>query len=88
MWSLSEHIAYRVIEGEAFLLDVALRKVHKLNEVGTLVLQCVEQNMSEDEIVQKVLEKYEVSEETARKDICSFLDALLQKNLIRKSDRG
>lgn len=83
MWSLSEDIAYRVIDGEAFCLDVGSRKVHRLNEVGTLILQCLDGKMEESEVVAKLCEVYEVPKEVAERDMHSFLQELKERGVVK-----
>ena len=44
----------------------------------------VKNGASEDELVKAVVEKYEVDEETARKDVQSFIETLVKPGIIEE----
>lgn len=54
-----------------------------LNESGVILFECLTQDLSEDEMVHALLEKYEVSEDQARQDVHAFIQKLLNKGLIQ-----
>ena len=63
----------------------ASKKFHgmvKLNDTAAEIWGYVSENKSLDEIVSCMLEKYEVDEETAKKDVKAFIEKLSVANLI------
>lgn len=53
-----------------------------LNDVSLLIWNCLEQDTDLDSIVAAVTEKFDVSEQTARTDIMTFLQQLRQTDLL------
>jgi hypothetical protein len=56
------------------------------NDVGSLIWQLLKAGKSEEEILRRILEEYEVEEVQAKKDLQLFLEELLQADIIRKLD--
>lgn len=56
----------------------------KLNSVGAFLWEKLSQDISEDALVQAVVQKYDVSEETARKDIKVFVENLEKNGILEK----
>jgi len=44
-----------------------------LNQTGTLLWRCLEQDATEDDMVAKLLGKYDIDEESARRDVKAFV---------------
>ena len=59
-------------------LDVIL----KVNEVGAFIYQCLEQGNTREEILTKILAKYEIDSDTANADLDDFLASLTKKGLL------
>lgn len=55
-----------------------------INEVGVFLWKLLENEITEDELVTKLLEEYEVDEETARKDVDEFLDVLVANKVLER----
>lgn len=53
-----------------------------LNEVAALIWEQIIESKSREEIVEKVLEIYNVTEDVARKDVNGFLDMLKERNIL------
>ncbi|MPN18364.1 hypothetical protein SDC9_165724 [bioreactor metagenome] len=49
-----------------------------INEVGSFILHNIEECKDEDELVSKVLDEFEVGENTAREDVREFVDQLIK----------
>lgn len=75
-------LAYRVIEGEAFIVDAVNETLHNLNETGTRIWQLLEKGKTFDEIVEIICNEFEVSRKEVEKDIKDFLKELEAKKLI------
>lgn len=55
------------------------------NEVGAFLWECLSQEISYEELVQKLMDEYEVEPETAAKDTQRFLDELRAHGLLAES---
>lgn len=53
-----------------------------VNELGAFIWNKLSQDITEDGIVQAILEEYEIDEETARKDVEEFLDKLTEYKIL------
>ncbi|MBO7679764.1 MAG: PqqD family protein, partial [Thermoguttaceae bacterium] len=49
-----------------------------VNAVGAFLVEQLQNDVTEDELVERLTARYEVDAETARKDVSSFLDSLRQ----------
>lgn len=56
--------------------------IMSLNETGAFLWNCMETGAEESELVQKMTDEFEVTEETAAKDVAVFLNQLRQKKLL------
>jgi hypothetical protein len=72
----SERIAYRVIGGEALVMVVDRKALHRLNDVGSRVFELCDGRSSVDAIVEAIVVEFEVDASTARADVESFITEL------------
>lgn len=47
-----------------------------LNDVGAFLWKNLEEDVTEEELVQRVLKEYDIDEETARKDVAEYMTSL------------
>lgn len=57
-----------------------------LNEVGAFIWELINGQNSVDYIVSRVVDHFDVSSETARADVVSFLQALAERDLVTRKD--
>lgn len=57
-----------------------------INEVGSFILHNIEECKGEDELVVKVLDEFEVGENTAREDVREFVDQLIKIGVVLNGD--
>ncbi len=57
------------------------RGMINLNEAGAFLWKLLEVETTEEEVLAKFLEQYEVDEETAKNDIAAFISELKDSNL-------
>ena len=69
--------ASRNVNGEALVVLTERRQLHRLNAVGTRVWECCDERRVA-EIVDIVIAEFEVEAEVATRDVCEFLENLLQ----------
>ncbi len=75
-------LAFRVLEGEAVLVDPRNREVHVLNETGTLIWQMLAEPHVFKDVVAKLSEEFDGEPLEIEKDVVSFLDSLVGKGLV------
>lgn len=78
-------LAVKLIGDQLVIIDSKVgRAVHRLNEVGVLIWESLDK-LSADQIVDVVIEEFEVDAIEARKDLLSFISELEALHLIEKS---
>ncbi len=78
----TRNVAWRIIEGEAFLINLNDSMCHQINNVGSLIWQSIDGKRKLKEIVSIIVSEFEVDEEKAKADLIDFIKILQQKNLI------
>jgi hypothetical protein len=66
------------------LLDVNGGLVLSSNPVGARIWQLLEQDHTPPEIVRQLVEDYDVSDDRARRDVVTFIDALMARGLVTR----
>ena len=74
--------ASTVIDGETVILHVETGKYCGLNEVGSLIWETLETKSTFSNIVEKVTQHFNVTEEICTPDILVFLKKLQENNLV------
>lgn len=54
----------------------------RLNESGAFAFRLMQQGITEEELIIRLMEEYEVSEQTARKDVAAFTAALREADAL------
>lgn len=67
-------VSWQMVEGQAVLIHNKLGEIQVLNDTGSIIWQNLEEGI--DKITELLTSEFDVSEETARKDIESFLNEL------------
>lgn len=84
---INKEMTLREIAGENILVPGAnatldLNGLFVVTETGALIWKLLPEAENEEEIVEKILEEYEVDEETARADVNEFLGNLRKYGII------
>jgi coenzyme PQQ synthesis protein D (PqqD) len=77
-------IPWRVVEGEAVLIDERERELIRLNVVGTAIWTAIDGRRSVREIIASVRDMFEVSEKRAARDVRRFMKRLLRYELLEE----
>lgn len=78
----NDRVPYRLIEGEAILVNVKNGEVIHLNEVGASIWSFLEGGKKINQVIEHICENFEIDIETATKDTLEFIQPLLDKGLI------
>ncbi len=84
----SNNLVWRIIDGEAFLMTEDGKKVHMLNKVGTLIWQYADGSLPIKGIISKILERFDINEETAKKDSLEFINKLVDMKMLTITERS
>jgi hypothetical protein len=74
------------LDGETVILHIGTGIYSGLDRVGTTIWNSLEQPASFLSLKQKILKEYEVSEQQCITDLCSFLNDLINNQLIIVED--
>ena len=77
----------REVAGQSVALALGEDSKHfngmiQLNSVGEFIFKLLENDISEEEIINKLTEKYDVSAEDAKTALNDYLDVLKKNNLL------
>ncbi|HEX6357334.1 PqqD family protein [Actinophytocola sp.] len=75
-------ISARTIGGETIVLNLPSSQYFAITGIGSRVFQLLSEDRSVDELVTAILDEYDVDEDTARRDVETFVDRLRQAQLL------
>jgi hypothetical protein len=78
----------RVYDGDAFIILSQSHQYKILNEVGTRVWELIDGTRTVDDMARLIADEYEVSIETALKDVNDFIHDLRANGMLADSETG
>ena len=78
----NEKTAYRIIDGEAVVVNLKDSTFHTLNPVVTFIWDKADGQIKAKQIIEKICQEFEVDCDTAEKDCLEFLGELISKGLV------
>jgi len=81
-YSIRDGISIRRIGEEIFIFDRTASLVHSFNQVGAFILGLVMDDTDMSAIIEKVCERFDVTEDVARTDVEEFISELIKKNVL------
>jgi Coenzyme PQQ synthesis protein D (PqqD) len=78
----NEKYPFRIIDGQALIIDPSTNVIKLLNGVGTKIWELIDGERTGNEILQSILAEYEVIDEVAKNDLVKFLQELLTGGII------
>ena len=86
-WQVSQEVLSSKIDEEIILMSIKADSYFGIDPVGSQVWEILsKQPLTTNEIVQLMMEDYEVDEETCRVDVQAFIDDMYARKLIEKVD--
>lgn len=82
VYRASTKYLYSEIDSEAVILDINSGTYFGLNEVSNTVWQLLQTPASQQQLVEKILAEYEVTEERAVSDIDNLLKEMVNTGLV------
>ncbi|HII84295.1 MAG TPA: PqqD family protein [Methanobacterium subterraneum] len=71
--------------GETAMLDMKEGIYYGLNEMGTIIWEYIQEPITLQEIVDKILVEYEVDEETCFRDLVELVEEMSKNGLVKIS---
>jgi len=75
-------LLFNEIDGEVVMLSIENSEYYGMDKVGSRIWELLEQPLSFKELVAKLTEEYEVSEQQCADDTMAFLKKLTDKKLV------
>jgi len=79
---ISDEVLFQEVSGEAVLLDLKSEQYFGLDKVGTHVWQLLHENLPANDIVEQLLQRYEVDRQTLEADVNQLLEQLQKAGLV------
>ena len=70
------------VDGEMVLLDMESENYFGLDEVGTAIWQAIQEDGLLQNVLETLLEQYDVEEEVLKKDLIGFVEKLAESGLV------
>ncbi len=80
--TFADTIFAQEVDDEMVLLDMNSENYFGLDEVGTAIWQAMEKDKSLQEVLDSLLQEYEVESDVLEKDLIRFVNQLLDNQLI------
>ena len=81
----TRHLAYRIIDSKAYVVNTKDSVLHEMNETGTFIWKMLEPPGSTlREMVKKITDEFDITAKKAEKDVKDFLSMLTKHGLIEK----
>ena len=71
------------VDGEMVLLDMNSENYFGLDEVGTAIWQAMQEKENLKEVLEVLLEQYEVEEDVLKNDLMAFVEKLKESGLVK-----
>ncbi|RMH57689.1 MAG: PqqD family protein [Candidatus Hydrogenedentota bacterium] len=71
-----ERLQHLAVSETGFIFDPHSGRSYTVNSTGYSILQHLKSGLEKDEIVEKLIDEYEVSPAEAERDVIDFLEAL------------
>lgn len=79
-----DKVTYRVIDGEAVILNLDSGYYYSLNEAGTRIWEAIAKENSLDAILSLLKDEYETPEKQLKSDLMKLVKDLEKETLIKK----
>ena len=83
----AETVFAQEVDGEMVLLDMESENYFGLDEVGTTIWQAMQEKETLKEVLDVLLDQYEVEEEMLEQDLSDFVGKLVESGLVEVQER-
>ena len=74
--------AYRIIDGEAVIVDPGTSMLYSLNPVATLIWEMSSERTAVEEIVDRIVEEFDVERSTAEEDCLELVRDFVDRGIL------
>lgn len=83
----TKQIVRRKIAGQSMLIPIGdmtskYNGLFTLTDTGDLIVESISEGFEQEEIVKRILDKYDIDEESARNDVAEFISVLKEYGLL------
>jgi hypothetical protein len=82
-----DDLACSDVGGETVLLDLRSSTYFTAKGTGSFIITCLNEGVTEDELAERIVARYEVDLETARADLAEFLEQLDERQMLYRSEQ-
>jgi hypothetical protein len=86
--AIGDDVLHQVLDDELVLLNIANSQYYGLDDVGADMWNLVLEHGDSDIVVNRLCEKYEVDEATARRDLQALIQSLREVGLLKAVSRN
>ena len=81
-WQISPEILHSKIDEEVILMSIEADSYFGLDPIASRIWELLEQPLSVEELVEKLMEEYEVDADTCQQDVQALLEDMQGRGLI------
>lgn len=82
---MPEHVVFRKIDDAVVALNLDSGQYYTLNEVGSRMWILLDEQRSQESIVDDIVSEYDVAHENVERDLLNLLEDLKQNDLVEES---
>lgn len=83
VYRISKEIVVNFLsDSEVAIVQLQTKKIFTLNELGIFIWKLISDQLSEEEITEKIVQTFEVSKETAKRDLDQLLSQLKKEQIL------
>lgn len=80
-----EGLACSEVGGETVLLDLRSSTYFAAKGIGSFIVTCLREGVTEDSLAERIVESYEVDLDTAKADLSEFLKQLDDRQMLERT---
>ncbi|MFH1459659.1 MAG: PqqD family protein [Candidatus Omnitrophota bacterium] len=80
----NKEAAWQEVEDNIVVITQQTKKIHVLSGCGLMLWQRLEQSQTKQDLLQAILDEYEVEPAQAQADLDKFLEEVIAKDIIRQ----
>ena len=85
-WQRTENGLFSNLGGETVILNLATNEYYSLDEIATFIWEKLESSPTKNEVVEHVMNEYEVSKDQCEQDVTLLFNELVSIELIERVD--
>ena len=79
----SENVTYRIIDGEALILNLKTGEYYSLSQSGTFIWKFLGEKITLEELADKLSQEYDINKNVAISDTKALLKDLISESIVK-----